>query len=373
MGILDALLDKQFRSDVGSGLKDVMNRGVVGGLLGAPVDITTMALRPLGYKTENPVMGSEWIGKKMQDAGLVSGNRNQLAEMLAGFVDPATMATGAVKGAAMLPAMAGMFIGKGAKTWDVLQAQKALDMEKAGTAARHIWKETGTWKAPDGMWRQEIPDNKAFYDPEALSDLKLNNPNFDYLKHTQPLGGVIDHKALYQAYPDVGDIKTHFMPVDRMRGSSGSYAAKHDRMTLTDTPKDQSSIALHEIQHAIQHREGWNPGGSPSQFSDQVPYEDLISRVNKQQDAYLRAKESGGIDPSTGLSQSMIGDHIDKMIKKINDWKSPDEQYRLLAGEAEARATQARIPLDAAQRRALFPEDSYDVPINQLIIRGLLK
>lgn len=76
-------------------------------------------------------------------------------------------------------------------------------------------------------------------------------------------------------------------------------------------------------------------------------------------------------------------------VKKVVDWFSSQpvvkrveeltpipadstKAYRLLAGEAEARATQARIPLDAAQRRALFPEDSYDVPINQLIIRGLL-
>jgi len=29
-------------------------------------------------------------------------------------------------------------------------------------------------------------------------------------------------------------------------------------------------------------------------------------------------------------------------------------------------------PAGTAQRRALFPEDSYDVPVNQLIIRGLL-
>lgn len=343
--LLGFLQDPQARADIGNGLKDVLNRGVVGGLLGAPVDITTMALRPFGYKTENPVMGSEWIGKKMQDAGLVSGNRNHLAEMLAGFVDPATMATGAVKGAAMLPAMAGMFIGKGAKTWDVLQAQKALDLEKAGTTARQIWKETGTWKAPDGMWRQEIPDNKAFYDPEALADLKLNNPNFNYLKDTQPLGGVIDHNALYKAYPDVGDIQTHFMPVDRMRGSSGAWSAKNSRLTLADSPKDQKSIALHEIQHAIQDKEGWAKGGSPDS-AELLPF--------------VRKMYADNIDGFSGESHELVN-----MAKQ--------RAYQNLAGEAEARATQTRIPLDAAQRRELFPEDSYDVPINQLIVRGLLK
>jgi len=41
-----------------------------------------------------------------------------------------------------------------------------------------------------------------------------------------------------------------------------------------------------------------------------------------------------------------------------------------LAGEAEARATQARMNMTPEQRRAMFPEESYDVPINELIIRG---
>lgn len=48
---------------------------------------------------------------------------------------------------------------------------------------------------------------------------------------------------------------------------------------------------------------------------------------------------------------------------------SPEEAYAKLAGEAESRATQARMPLNAEQRRATFPADSYDVPLNQLIFR----
>lgn len=42
-------------------------------VLGAPVDITTMALRPLGYKNEKPVMGSEWIKEKMTHLGVRPG------------------------------------------------------------------------------------------------------------------------------------------------------------------------------------------------------------------------------------------------------------------------------------------------------------
>ena len=34
-------------------------------IAGAPVDLTTMAMRPFGYKDEKPVMGSDWIKEKM--------------------------------------------------------------------------------------------------------------------------------------------------------------------------------------------------------------------------------------------------------------------------------------------------------------------
>lgn len=87
-GLLEALLDPQFRSDVGRGLLDAGNRGAVAGLLGSPVDLATMALRPLGYSVEAPVGGSEWIGQKIQNAGIVSPQRNALAEALASFAGP---------------------------------------------------------------------------------------------------------------------------------------------------------------------------------------------------------------------------------------------------------------------------------------------
>ena len=45
------------------------------------------------------------------------------------------------------------------------------------------------------------------------------------------------------------------------------------------------------------------------------------------------------------------------------------DAYRRLAGEAEARATQARMNMNAKQRREVFPYDSYDVPVNSLIVR----
>lgn len=90
-GLLGALSDPQFRADVGQGLLGALNRGAVGGLLGGPVDIATMAMRPLGYRVEKPVGGSEWIGDQMERMGIVGPQRNAVAETLASVAGPAAM------------------------------------------------------------------------------------------------------------------------------------------------------------------------------------------------------------------------------------------------------------------------------------------
>lgn len=86
-------MDRQFFNDVGTGLRDAAYRGF-GALVGGPVDLATMVMRPLGYKTpDNQVVGgSEWVGQKMQDAGLVSSSRNPVAEFLAAALIPGGMA-----------------------------------------------------------------------------------------------------------------------------------------------------------------------------------------------------------------------------------------------------------------------------------------
>lgn len=150
MGLLDALQDKGFRNDVADGLRNALNRGLLGGVLGAPVDLATMALRPLGYKVEQPVMGSEWIGQKLQDAGMVSNKRNHLAEMMAGLLDPATMATGAVKAGAGLAMLAGATKGAG-RTADALNAAKLAEIRLVESPAFAQLKGQDRQRALDGV------------------------------------------------------------------------------------------------------------------------------------------------------------------------------------------------------------------------------
>lgn len=90
--LLKAAKDPKFREDVIRGLGETFSRGVAG-IVGAPVDIATMAMRPFGYNVpaEQVVGGSEYIGKQMEEAGLISSARRPAAEFLANVVTPDPM------------------------------------------------------------------------------------------------------------------------------------------------------------------------------------------------------------------------------------------------------------------------------------------
>jgi len=105
--LLNFLRDSQAQSEMRNALTDAANRGMVAGSLGAPVDMATTVANLLiaggGYaghkmgllsqppeliESRNVPGSSEWIGKKMQNAGVVSPNRNALAEFGMGLLSP---------------------------------------------------------------------------------------------------------------------------------------------------------------------------------------------------------------------------------------------------------------------------------------------
>lgn len=101
------LRDAESLRAIRQGLTDAANRGMVAGTLGAPVDMATQAANLgiagagyLGHKAglldtppelidSKTVPGSsEWIGQNMQNAGIVSANRNPVAEAGMGLLSP---------------------------------------------------------------------------------------------------------------------------------------------------------------------------------------------------------------------------------------------------------------------------------------------
>jgi hypothetical protein len=326
-------------------IKDLAYR-TAASVFGGPVDLAKMVMRPFGYKTPDTqvVGGSEWIGKKMENAGLISSARAPLTEFIASVAVPTP--GGIAKGAALAaPAIGGMFIGKGARTWDALAAQKAKLLADMGTDPRTIWQQTGTWKGPDGKWRQEIPDNAPKITDDVFYGIKANQ------RFTGPIRQALPHEDLFRAYPDTGDISSGFYAWSKPEGTYDKFT---DSITAGGPgTTSQKSAAVHELQHAIQQREGFARGGSSQEFISDIEALSSLNRI--------------GFSEMDDFQKIMLAD----LRKKYGSIKTPQQAYQNLAGEAEARATQARMNMTAEQRRATFPEESYDVPLNELIIRGV--
>jgi hypothetical protein len=282
----------------------------------------------------------------------------------------------------------GMFIGKTAKTWNAAAEAKALEMEKIGATPQAIWRDTGNWKAPDGAWRQEIPDNAAasgqFSQTTQGQLSKGGNATVGYSE-------ALSHPQLSAAYPHVDDGLVVMNP----RTSGGAFLEEGNVIQAPamrgfdeiNPWKIDKSTMLHELQHSIQQKEGFAPGGNQNMF-DYGPMFSKEARNVTSDFGHVLTGGSGakpweielgfrnaGPDQLAELSQisgrygfKTIKDAL-KFISAEDAKRTPYGQYLRLAGEAEARATQARIPMDAAQRRVLFPADSYDVPLDQLIIR----
>lgn len=337
------------------------------------------------------------------------------------------------------PTMQKIFIGKSAKTWDAAAAEKAKKLEEVGFNPTEIWRKTGTFRGPDGEWRQEISDVDAYLrqtpDIEAAiqqkkADIAAINERVKTLKEgvkTQPdlfprefnrsvrelaatkkplqedikgnfgleygktgyLGSrarlAMHHPEAFEAYPELG--QKLIVRRDQPLGGStrGQYSPDDNRIdigsSISGNPQQASSTALHELQHAIQQKEGFAKGGNVGQFTPPVHQEwqnlqnDLSKALTGGSGSSLREilDNYDLIDQSTlkAIAAKYGYDSTDNILlnlKLAQTKRDPYEQYRRLAGEAEARAVQKRQVLTPTERRKVFPLSSYDVPINELIV-----
>jgi hypothetical protein len=346
------------------------------GLLGQIFSAGNVAKRQLRDLLGNPVLGAQ------QMAGNLNDRARNLNEMTAAAAregmdyGPATQRLAGLMAEGYNPV--GMFIGPTSKMFNRDMALKASQMEKKGAKPQEIWQATGTVRGPDGQLRQEISDKASRFDPDGLKELR-QNPDFDYLKDTQPLGGLLEHPELYRAYAELGDIPVHFMPGERMKGAYAAYSPKTNRMTLKDSldPQKARSSSLHETQHAIQELEGFAVGGNTRDFAKlALDANQQIDALNNQMREVVRQMDNPNItrQDKAALS-SQYDDLMSQRMSLVKDAQiDPMEAYGNLMGEAEARLTQRRMDLGPRQRRANFPfeytgETGYglDVPLEGLI------
>ena len=199
----------------------------------------------------------------------------------------------------------------------------ARQMEESGKDAKAIKLATGWERGADGKWRYEIMDEhftELFYD----TDHKKRNG----ITLEDAIKGGKD-SALLKAYPELAKWRVQFTVRGKKQKAAGfcdydkkriviseyldSYYDERDSYFNTESPqKSVEAVFLHELQHAIQHIEGFAEGGNVEQF------------------------ENEGQESAEG-------------------------KYKALAGEVEARNVQERITLTEQQRRETLLAATEDV------------
>ena len=205
-----------------------------------------------------------------------------------------------------------IFIGSKSKAWDKNAAELAKKLEKDGESAEVIWEKTGTFKSPDGKWRQEISDQNIQLRSENIGLDREGNPIILQVREGKA-SQVMEYPELYNAYPFTRKIETEIGTKPKTAGSAEYGDEGRFIEAYGPTDDEIKSALVHEMQHQVQNREGMASGAG------------FMAGDEKDFQRYLRA-----------------------------------------AGEAEARAVQARRNLSMEERRKLFPLSSYDVPINEL-------
>lgn len=181
--------------------KDLAYRALAS-VLGGPVDLTTMVMRPFGYDVEKPVLGSEWIGQKIQDTGLISEARDPLKEFVASLLVPGggvkavvpMIAKGAAAGAASLGGLYAMY-----------KAAGPVENASAITRMADATRQSGVIKGKGGNWlegsvenavkplRKQVPMGAGLnVDPVTINRANLDERQKEILRPVDALNTWID-------------------------------------------------------------------------------------------------------------------------------------------------------------------------------------
>ena len=355
--------------------------GGLGGTTRVKPDVLEAALTvaPLGKPA---TMATLQAARLARQAAMATG---RAGERYAEKVVPQIMERGGL-GAEMLQGLSQgtrrqIFVGENSKTWNKANAAKAIELEKAGVAPEDIWSATGTFRGAEGKLRQEISDKGSKITDDVFNQISQNQ------QFKGPISQALTHEELYQAYPQSSQIPSmmfadEFPSGNILRGKEGTFQVPQLSAGGPSTMA-QRSVALHELQHAVQQKEGFARGGNINEFASGPMFDktarDLTADLSQIVTGGVSAKplevlqglkytDPKDLEPILKKYGFKNMDEVKSFIYDENERRTPLGQYQRLAGEAEARATQARRNMTADERRAKFPYESYDVPINQLIV-----
>ena len=292
------------------------------------------------------------------------------------------------------------------KTYRMDNLKVAEEMERGKKDAKAIKLATGWERGADGKWRYEMPDAKI----KDMKDIGGGNIvkrfDDDMLWNDGKLTDVIDAPELFEAYPQLKDVRIDTDVIMNDMPSNGVYNAKTNTITIhADDLKYMNSILNHEIQHAIQYIEGFGKGGSPEQMEKEFKAaQDEWKARAYAHELEEKAKEMGGEYNQSEVEKALVEEYkdldmsdelpdketrikgfnyfargyadrsMDDAIKRfrLNESTRSDfdsyKEYLKLAGEVESRNVQNRLGMTDEERRNSLAEETEDVSRDEQIV-----
>lgn len=290
------------------------------------------------------------------------------------------------------------YAGRNAENADLDALHEAERYEMQGVDAETIRQKTGWFRGADGKWRSEVND----------SGMKLRTDAADISNYTT-LGKLVNAPELFTAYPDLADVGVTFQNLER--GQNGGYNRRFDSIELSHDLKNRPEALLnsliHEVQHAIQRREGFTPGANLKYWNRKLEegydgrdtetrregarLREQYEQMKANNPEFMRSMEElnamaptvprGKVDMDTWEQvepdppewvrfderrdqlEEKYGDRVwdyfslrDSIDRNARDGRLPGDLYRDTAGEIEARDAAARRGLTAEERRGRKPD-----------------
>lgn len=332
------------------------------------------------------------------------------------------------------------FAGQKASTANLEHLKNAQEMETLGADMKSIRKATGWFKGMDGKWRFEIDDSEMTYHRGGDAAFSRDHPDYaEYQKLMRKwmtgevtaeeetrlrqmdetwgreygrlservdrgnatLEDILDHEALFRAYPQLRRTKVEF--ADMPKNTMGSYSPSQNLITLSNELRNApESTLVHEIQHAIQNAEGFTRGSNREYWEEKLTSGDKIQskgfqdareklikfQLDKANEEALALKdkieqageldddlteydrlweeaERQGLDGKINEYYDLLNNYYTQMNRPGNS--VPSELYYNTAGEIEARDaanrrsmsdwTRKMVPPDYGDENTVFAED----------------
>lgn len=292
------------------------------------------------------------------------------------------------------------------RAWDRLTDRKLTDEQRRDLADYQRSTERG--EADEALYEKLTGEFGGDFEKwaltlETMKEAAKSIPNFT------TLGKLVDAPELFAAYPDLADIGVTLQTLER--GQNGGYNRRFDSIELSRDLKNRPEALLnsltHEVQHAIQSREGFTPGSNPQYWNRKLEegYDGRTAKARREgaqlreryeqmkadDPEFMRSMEElnamaptvprGKIDPNTWEQvepdppewvrfderrdqlEEKYGDRVwdyfslrDSIDRNARDSRLPGDLYRDTAGEIEARDAAARRGLTAEERRDRKPD-----------------